>query len=327
MRTRRNSLNPELALYIDSSLGDYDNKLQLALTIYILLAKKLVYSPEYACLNNNRNFRSINEVNLNNNSIICTQWAKIYCSLLNKYGIYASLSSNNQGHYYVTFKLDDVIYYADSSIYGGDLSNYRLSDFSNVQYGFDLFGFDGYSVEAGYNRYIDSNEKRVYLEEQINIVCDRLYNRQKSKERLLKFKKYFSNKFKYMEFDSEFNCVLERMPYINIFSRLNIDGGTVEKHQLLKMFVGILFSGLDGSNLHVIPVYDKYDEYKMYSILCFDFKGEYIYYLQDDDGFEFVCKENLLDVIMSRGLIFGKFKHLPGFYLDTSDSFMLKKTR
>lgn len=326
MRTRRNSLNPELALYIDSSLGDYDNNLQLALTIYILLAKKLVYSPEYACLNNNRNFRSINEVNLNNNSIICTQWAKIYCALLKKYGVDAGISSNNQGHYYVTFTIDNVIYCADSSIYGGNFSNYRLSDFSNVQYGFDLFGFDGYCVDfsdVSHNKHI---QKKVYLEDQINIVCDRLYNREKSKERLLKFKKYFSNKFKYCEFDSEFNCVLERMPYINIFSRLNLEGGTVEKHQLLKMFVGILFSNMDESNIFVIPIYDKYDNYKMYSILCFYYKGEYIYYLQDDNGFEFVCKDNLLDEILRRGLIFGKFKHLPGFYLTTSDSFMLKKT-
>ena len=227
---------------------------------------------------------------------------------------------------FVSFVVDGLTYLADASRYGGDLFNYKLSDFSNVQFGLELNGLSMFLFD--YSVGYDVMKSRFdFFVNQIDIVRKRLYSKLGMDDVFKKVSDYVSKKFKCYSFrDMDFDCLIERIPFLNYFLRMNIAGGSIEKHQLLRKVVGILFKDVRDLELFVVPLYDKYDNFKVYSILCFGYKNEFVYYMQDDYGLEFVDKEFLLDKIQSRGLIFGKYRYLPGFYLTTSNSFILKKT-
>ena len=326
MVSRKYKINDDLISCVDQNLCFYENDLQLAITIYILIAKKFFYSPKYACLSDMKEFRNVSDITLDNNEVICTQWSKIYCSLLKKYGIESKVVFDKQGHCFVSFVVDGLTYLADASRYGGDLFNYKLSDFSNVQFGLELNGLSMFLFD--YSVGYDVMKSRFdFFVNQIDIVRKRLYSKLGMDDVFKKVSDYVSKKFKCYSFrDMDFDCLIERIPFLNYFLRMNIAGGSIEKHQLLRKVVGILFKDVRDLELFVVPLYDKYDNFKVYSILCFGYKNEFVYYMQDDYGLEFVDKDFLLDKIQSRGLIFGKYRYLPGFYLTTSNSFILKKT-
>ena len=321
----RYKINSEIVNYIENNLPQVDNELQLAIAIYVLLCRVFEYSPSFIFYDCWRGHNQINKVTLDNNQLICNQWAKIYVKLLKMYGIEARDVVNGV-HHYVSFVIDGIIYNADAVVYGGSVFDYKMSDFANVQFGFDMSGF-----VVSISNIIMSQEafqlQIQLLNNQIRIVREKICDKRIDNQRLEKLKYHIQRKvLKHTDEIIDVENILHRISLINYFLKMDIKGGSFEKYQLLKKYISFVFKDLSVNSLNFIPMFDLNDGAKIYCLLCLSIDGEYLYFMQNDIVFECVNKKDLINKIKSRGLVIKQNRDVPGFVKVNCDEIKLKKT-
>ena len=177
-------LDEYLVNTILKDIDKYDSKLEKAIVIYINMCMIFRYDEEYF-INNQDNsivtkhsdIHYLNELSLNNNSIVCYEFNIIYEYLLNKIGInFETIYKNDlnnsygKGHAYLRFRCDKYIIEADSvrGIIDGDLTRIKLKGKLN---GLKCLNSNEDTVKE-FNDILDSlykEEKEINIFQELNL--------------------------------------------------------------------------------------------------------------------------------------------------------------
>lgn len=122
--------------------------LTIAYWLYVRLCNLLTYDVSYAVLQevspeakeSDIYNKSIKEIGIENNQVICKSWAELYCSILSNMGVKAIVAGN--GHKYVLFEVNGEVIKADATnVYRNQDENFYMCDLARVQAGLKTTGF------------------------------------------------------------------------------------------------------------------------------------------------------------------------------------------
>ena len=246
-------ISKSLKNYIDNNIGECNNDLEIAYTIYILLGKVLYYSPLYVRYKLNNLIPDVDSISLDNPYVNCETWSMLYNEVLNEYGIDSKVIGDK--HKQVEFNADKYKVRADATIYLPDDVFDVSSDLTNIKFGLDILYFR-----------LINNQYRKDFNENIDCVNKRL-NICKGHD----FKVLESIK---SNIDRNKNNIDYGIGFYNDFYKLC--DGEVERRQLFERYYPLLF-GYNSNEL--ISFYDEGIISK--HLLVFDNK----YYLETKDGF------------------------------------------
>lgn len=132
-------IDKELEEYIWNGIKDDFTLLEKCIYIYLKLCKVLTYDEEYyaahqegSVLNKHKDMKHLTEITLENNSVVCYEFTKIYAYFLYKLGIICKRNQGEEyasGHDYVEYRCGKFIIMADplKSIFTGDLFGVKIN--------------------------------------------------------------------------------------------------------------------------------------------------------------------------------------------------------
>lgn len=159
----KEDVNPSIVKYINKNLPkSLLTDLERAIGIYILLARALRYAPIYTLTEEIYDTNPYFDVTLENNEVVCVQFAIIYHKLLEMYGIESNLDGNLNYHMYVNLNFGSMMIRVDATRYGYYSDQLELSDLTNTKYDFMIEGF--YIEDSKYfdPKYIDYGRERLH---------------------------------------------------------------------------------------------------------------------------------------------------------------------
>lgn len=165
-------VSDSLRNYVHENLPDtLDSDIEKAIGIYLLLATKLRYAPIYTLTEDYYDTQPYFDVTLENNEVVCIQFAIIYYKLLEEYGIEANLSGDVNSHMYVNLNFGSLSFRADATRYGFYSDQFDLSDMTNLKYGFKAEGI--YIPDYAYSdfNYI------AFAKERLNSIITTVYRK------------------------------------------------------------------------------------------------------------------------------------------------------
>ena len=179
--------NKVFSEYIKSFVNKGLDALSIARLIYLKLCEVLEYDTSFMAKRQDITDPKAREVyekkaidiTLDNNKLVCSTWADIYCNLLNDFNIKAVVSG--KFHKYVTFKVGSIIVTADATeahLNQGECC--PMNDFTRVKMGIKTAGFkseiDLEPLTEKIDYYLDQKKKVNDLKE----IC-----RESGRERVL----------------------------------------------------------------------------------------------------------------------------------------------
>lgn len=162
-------LDKNLVDYIMSDLPSEYKKIEIAIYLYIKLAKTLSYENEYYIFDGDskvakkhENINNVKNINLLNNEVVCYEFTAIFAKLLDLFNIdflvkYKKGTNTFGGqHTNLTFEADNFLVYADSvtSILDGDLFRSKI--------GYSLVGIQCKNNNINMKRNFDNILNKVY---------------------------------------------------------------------------------------------------------------------------------------------------------------------
>lgn len=321
---------------VDDSIYDYvfericktDNKLVLAIEIYLILGDIFVYNSQYAFYKNFKYAKKVANINLENNQVVCNEWAIIYHKLLSCYGIKSKVNEDGV-HYNVIFTIDGLDYKADATLFGVMGNYYCLSDLANMKYKFEIVGIDLelhnylFQKEKSYNndkKYLDQAIKEAYILLDKDIIKRRkIVDIENLIWSRIKVKREDVGKYSYEDFRY-------RIEIINKFYKMKISRSEIEKKQLLTKYSKNIFSDYTKEFLSDSYLYYLEDNMiRYYKLFIFkDIMGEIYYFLETEQGFLEYSKENLIEKILDSGLVLQKEEIIKGIDEEILRKFLIK---
>lgn len=143
----KGNVDKDLEQSVLSNVDFSKSELAIALQIYIELCKKLVYDANFLAFNQDISIpmmkniyeKSIDEVNLEQNLVICSQFSDIYATLLRKCGFDARVRGDF--HKFVVFKCNNHIVEADSSKQLMGVYDFYFCDLTRCKLNLQVGGF------------------------------------------------------------------------------------------------------------------------------------------------------------------------------------------
>lgn len=297
-----NEIDQSIVKYIDENLPKTcENDLEKAITIYYLLCKAFNYDPSYivyrclVCTN------PYDKVTLENNNVVCIQFAIIFNKLLQKYGIDSCLVGNVSTHMYVNFRVGTMMLTADSSRYGEFTEDFNISDITATKYNFLIDGL--FLVESSYNdiNYLQYNNKilndtirKVYKEYGIDTNIREKFN--------CLIKKYQDRELYIDSVDEE--DIDRRIEIINsLFYKVD---GDVEWVQMLTKLVVSIFNDIVDERTEQITLY-KYENNRLKLnrlLVVYDEEMKPFYYSFEGNKFVNYDVDTIVEKIVNGGWIF-----------------------
>lgn len=288
--------------YIASNLDkNYDNDLEKAIAIYYLLCKKFVYDPEYVVYRDLDYTLDYDKVSIDNNRVVCVQFAIIYYKLLQKYGIDSCLVGDINSHMFVNLRIGTMMITADGSRYGNFTEDYNISDITGVKYDFLLDGMfiNGtfYSDQnyLNYNRdKLDKAIKNVYKKMGLRVGL-----RNKFKTLITKFqgKKLFNSEVNKEDIDRRVNFL--NSVYYPVDSE-------VEKMQMLTKLVVDIFNDIEDERTEQITLYKYVDGKTLLNrlLVVYDIEMQPYYYFLEDGKYVNYVVDTIVEKILNDGWLF-----------------------
>lgn len=314
-----NKLDDKMIDYVSRYVYDDATILENAISIYLCLGDVLCYSP-YFCLTHDYNRTNmVRNMNLDNNEIICKNWAVLYHRLLKYFGIKSKLHRIKE-HYKVEMELDGVFYSIDATGYGGNGYYYCLSDTTRIKCNLRIDSF----LVSGTKDPLDA-KKFSTASTELNKSIDRVYERHGrvvvSDDRYDRLKYKVGNLVRQHAMkvgvgsDEDINY---RIKIINRFWGLNLIDSVVEKTQLFNAFYKCIFSDFDKfeyqSKCYNIFAY-KNHKLVIYKLLALEINGIYYYYLDDGKKFSYYDKEGILTEFRRRNIRVTEFTDIIGLFV------------
>ncbi len=307
----------ELFNFLQSNLTSEMSSLEKAIAIYLYLGDILCYSSLFNLTANYDNSSLTRDINLNNNEIMCKSWSFLYHRILAKMGI-SSKVVKNRFHYKVHIFIDDVIYQADATAYGGYGLCYSMSDIARIKCGFRIEKFTVYKKgDTNKNETIDESN---YLSEAI----DKVYSMQNRK--MYPFKRINSLISRVMDMIEKNRDrvgigteedIFYRIKLINRFWRLDLTNAYVEKMQLFNSYFKVIFGDLDEYDIRSYNLYvDNGNGLAIYKLIAFDMGDRFYYFLDNGKEFEFYDSKKLIDKIKKDGMVTASGVDIMGLYTE-----------
>ena len=311
-----NKLDEKIIDYVSRYVYDDASVLENAISIYLVLGDILCYSPYFCLTHDYSKTNMVRDINLDNNEMICKNWAILYYRLLKYFGIKARVD-RNRDHYKVEMTLDDVVYSMDATGYGGNAYFYSISDTTRIKCNMKIERF----LVSRTKDPMDINKFSSAIDG-LNIAISNVYDRQG--RIIVPDQKYVRLKEKVGRLVEEHGRVvgvgeLEDINYrinvINRFWSLNIIDSTVEKIQLFNAFYKAIFNDFDmyeyQSKCYNIFAY-KNHKLVIYKLIALEINGIYYYYLDDGKRFSYYSKEDLLKEFNKRNIRISEFTEIIG---------------
>ncbi len=293
-------LDIKLVNYIESNISSDMSELEIAIKIYYLLCKNFVYDPAYSIYGNDSKFIDYSKVNLQNNRVVCVQFAIIYYKFLLKYGIDANLSGDYSRHMFVNFRIGTMMLTADATMFGEHTDEYTVSDITATKYDFMI---EGLTLNGG--RYLDFQTYR-YNVEKLEKAIKKFYKenhlrvslRGKFESLIHKFQeremKLCENGINKLEFD-------RRLEFVNsIFYRT---GNTVEDMQMITKLIKNIFIEIEADRTELITLYKRkgstYDLTRLL-VLYDEDRLPYYYFLVDGNYVNYDL-DTIINMLLDNG--------------------------
>ena len=296
-------VHPSLIEYVKNNLPrELQSDLERAIGIYILLSKALRYSPIYTVTKDIYDTNPYFDVTLENNEVVCVQFAMIYHKLLELYGIEANLGGNCNSHMCVNLSFGSMMIKADATRYGYYSDQLELSDLTNTKYDFMI---EGFYIED--SKYFD--KKYVY------------YGRERLHQIILDvYKKMGLNtdtKYKMNEFIDKYQMVEFAKPRIvdkNVFNeRVEMLNGmfifredTIENTQFFNWMITSVFYDIAELRSENISLYRKTEKGIDLSklVVLYEEDGTPYYYLYTDGKLINYDVDTVIEIILRDGWCF-----------------------
>lgn len=314
-----NRIDEGILNYIDNYVNDDMNELEKAIVIYLCLGDIFSYSADFSLFYNYDRVVPVKDLNFNNSEIICKNWSILYHKLLKKYNVNSRLC-RSRAHYRVEIVIDNVIYSADATGYGGGDLHYSMSDIARIKYGFKIQKFVVSNT-------VDPYDSNLFSESYNNLTftINDIYRKQnrkfysENKIDMLKckvLKLIISNAKKVgvgTMFDIEY-----RIKMINRFWGLDISDFPLEKVQLFNTFFKGLFEDYEEYDVYETKSFNIYamvnGRIVIYKLIAFDMNEQYYYYFDDGKQFKKYSRSELLDEFRKRNVRISEFTEIPGLY-------------
>lgn len=285
---------------VKDTVSGLDDKLEIAVAIYIKLAQIFWYSPSFVVDNDYSKVEDLSKITLENNDIVCLHWAVIYSKLLNLYNIKNELKGNDE-HLFVKLFFEEYLIEADATSYGVDYREYRLADLTNAKLDLMITGFKTLSTQK--NESLNKIIKRVYNKIKIKFFDDNKLDRLLEKYRLYLYKRMVSKKEKGLPITDR-EEILIRILFLNRFYSMNSRLHSVERLQIFSKYYKHFFNGFDCDNSKCISLSEEDENGKhLIKLIVFkDCEDKFYYFLECLDGFVEYSKEDLLEEFKNRNL-------------------------
>lgn len=297
-----NEIDQSISRYIDENLPkNVEDDLEKAITIYYLLCKIFRYDPSYivyrclVCTN------QYDKVTLENNNVVCIQFAIIFNKLLQKYGIESCLVGNVSTHMYVNFRVGTMMLTADSSRYGEFNEDFNISDITATKYNFlidGLFLADSFYADINYIRY--NNEI-------LNNMINKVYSNFGIELDLRKKFNYLIKKYQDRELYKDIvnkEDIDRRIEIINsLFYKVD---GEVEWVQMLTKLVVSIFKDIEDERTEQITLY-KYENNRLKLnrlLVVYDEDMKPFYYFFENNKFVNYDVDIIVEKIVNGGWTF-----------------------
>lgn len=297
-------LNEELVNKVLENVDLNLDPFTLSRAIYINLCKLVTYDVEFTALDQDLTNekaleiyeRSPENIDVNNNKIVCKTWAEIYQNLLERVNINAVVVGKK--HKYVQFDCDGTLMMADATnSHYERTSNFYLDDITRIQIGLPTAGFrcleDDKNIDLPLKK---ADEKIEYYKTSIE------------REFMALERSYCTVKPKVI--DSENNIKEQCIFLQSILDNTNLVGFELNKYAT--MILKNIFSGLDIEHFHSII---KDENNKIESSLIFTIlnNNEYKYMLYTkSSGLKEMSKEQLEYLIKNDTLkLLSKNRNIP----------------
>ena len=256
--------------YINNNIGECNNKLEIAYTIYILLGKVLYYSPLYYRYKSDDLLPDIGSITLDNPYVNDDTWSRLYKEILNEYGIESEIKGDK--HKRLEFDVDNYRIRTDATVYNTNDVFDISSDLTNIKFGLDIIYFQ-----------LINNQYRESFLENIDRVNER-------------FNIIKGNNFKVLEniksnIDRNKHSIKYGMNFYNEYYKMC--DGEEERRQLFERYYYLLFGYYNNELIE----YD-FDSILSKHLLIFGDK----YYLETKDGFINIDYEQLLEFIENNNI-------------------------
>lgn len=301
-RMLEDSIDESIINYIDEYVDVTDTKLNIAIIVYIKLCELFWYDPEFIVDNDYDLVDSLSEISVENNEVICLHWAIIYARLLDRYGVSNELLGDDS-HLRVRVNTSEFIMFADATKYGVECRDYLLSDLTNTKLGIKICNLATLSTEK-------NKELNVVIEEvykKLGIPC---YDMSRIDNLVEKFRIYIYRRLRRKEDNGEVVIdkkeIDKRIAFINRFYYVQKELHEVERLQFFSKYYRSVFEGLNFDSTRCLTMCecdgDKKSLLKL--LVAKDDSGKVYYYLETEHGFAEYEKDELIDILVTRGIYF-----------------------
>ncbi len=297
-----NDVDKSILDYVDSNLSKTcENDLEKAIIIYYLLCKIFNYDPSYIVYRCLVCTTPYDKVTLENNNVVCIQFAIIYNKLLQRYGIDSCLVGNVDTHMYVNFRVGTMMLTADSSRYGEFTEDFNISDLTATKYDFlidGVFLVESYYTDINYLKY--NNE---ILKETIKKVYNRFFVDVEIRKKFNFLIKKYQERELYIDFVNK-DDIDRRINIINsLFYKVD---GEVEWVQMLTKLVVSIFNDIVDERTEQITLY-KYEDRQLVLnrlLVVYDEEMKPFYYFFENNKFVNYDTDTVVEKIVDGNWIF-----------------------
>ena len=265
--------------YISSNIGNNNRDLELSYIIYILLAKKLFYSPLFVKNKKIEELPTVDEITLDNPYVNCQTWSELYNELLHEYNIDSHI--DGKFHKLVEFTADNIPVRADATLYMPEEIYDVASDLTNIKFGLDALYFrpkNSRNRDEFLDRIYDTNERLRIPKGKDNVIIGKI--------RIIRSHGLEDRINKGIELYNEF---------------YDLSKGEVERRQIFERYYKLLFDDIG------TEVIDFYDQGIMSKHLLEFIDGSYC--IENDNGFRNISFEEIEDLISSEDITI-KYDHV-----------------
>lgn len=314
-----NKIDYSIINYIENHLSYDMNDLEKSIAIYLCLGDILSYSADFSLFYNYNNVTPVKNISLDNSEIICKNWSILYYKLLRRYNIHSKLYRSGS-HYRVDIIINNVIYSADATGYGGSGLCYSMSDIARIKYGFKIHKFFVRGT-------VDPDDTKLFSESvsKLTSTIDEVYYKQDRKC-------FSSNKielFKCKVIKAILNNANKvgvgtmedvdyRVKMINRFWGLKISEFPLEKAQLFNYFFGDLFEDYEDYDFYEYKSFNIYSclngRIVIYKLIALDLDGKNYYYMDDGKVFKRYTSKELRLEFRNRNVRISDYVDIPGLY-------------
>lgn len=318
-------VSPSIFEYVKNNLpSSLLTDLERAIGIYILLARVLKYAPIYTLNEDISDTNPYFDVTLDNNEVVCVQFAIIYHKLLDMFGIENNLDGHFDYHMYVNLSFGSMMIRADATRYGYYSDQLELSDLTNTKYDFMIEGF--YIEDSKYfdMNYVDYGKERLH--DVIVGVYQKMGLNTNTKDRI----KEFIDKYQRSEFIKprvvDKSVFDERIAMLNGMFKFHEQ--TTENTQFFNWMITSVFYDIAELRAENISLYKKSDngiELSKLLVLYEEDETPY-YYLYTDGKLVNYDVDTIIEIILRDGWCFKHQTDIDALRIE-DDALILKLCR